>query len=65
MYLINDFMIYFTCKSNNFVLISVADSAIGTTCGPQAAWDINLVGTFTRLFVCEMVLHLWGGTRGK
>ena len=61
MYLINDFMIYFTCKSNNFVLISVANSAIGTTCGPQMAWDINLVDRLST----EISVHLRGDMRGN
>ena len=61
MYLINDFMIYFTCKSNNFVLISVANSTIGTTCEHQMAWDINLLDRLST----EISVHLRGDMRGN
>ena len=61
MYFINDFMIYFTCKSNSFVLISVVSSTSGTTCEHQLAWAIY---HFDRI-PTEISLHLRGDMKGN
>ena len=61
MYLINDFMIYFTCKSNSFVLISVVSSTSGTTCKHQMAWAMYHFD----ITPTEIFLHLRGDMRGN
>ena len=62
MYLVNDFMIYFTCKSNIFVLISVV--SFREELHPNICWlvpSITLTASLT--FSTEMFLHLWDDGR--
>ena len=61
MYFINDFMIYFTCKSNSFVLISVISSTSGTTCKHQLAWAIYHFDSISTV----IFLHLRGDIEGN
>ena len=61
MYFINGFMIYFTCKSNSFVLISVVSSQVELHANKQFAWDIY---HFDRI-PTEISLHLRGDMKGN